>query len=264
VNDIFGNPVNLANVSIVPDDITYGVLSTGTAATNTSGDYSVTYTTGTKTGKVFLSASINAGVAITPSASWLTIGGLTLPKSNTLATGNINIAADAVSLSVSKTTLVGGGNVTISGNTRHGAPVDVYFKVPGEPLQLVDSVTADGNGDFSVPATVRASGSFLAKTSTATSSSVAVKVVSTAKMSARRIGKGWIRVSVSGGPLKHGTVVLWQRFRGGKLVKLAKVDTTSGGVSWKIKPGKGTKIYRATYTSDGASTSAVVSVSINV
>ena len=131
---------------------------------------------------------------------------LTLPASNTVATGNIVIAPDAVSLSVSKSTLVGGGNITVKGNTRHNAAVDVYFKVSGEPLQLIDSVTADGNGDFSVPATVRQSGSFLAKTSTATSQSCRVKVVSTAKISARSLGKGWVRVTVTGRPVevRHG------------------------------------------------------------
>ena len=265
VNDAFGNPVEGDNlVEITPDDITYGVLSDNRPDTNSSGDYSVTFTTGSKTGKVFLSATINGGNPITPDPAWLTVGGLTLPASNTVATGNIVIAPDAVSLSVSKSTLVGGGNITVKGNTRHNAAVDVYFKVSGQPLQLIDSVTADGNGDFSVPATVRHSGSFLAKTSTATSQSVSVKVVSTAKISARSLGKGWVRVSVSGGPSKSGTVVLYQRLTGGKLHKLSTVHTTAGGVSWKIKSGKGTKTYRATYTSSGASTSGIVSVSVKV
>jgi len=259
VNDAFGNPVSLETVNIVPDDITYGVLGNSFPDTNDSGDYSTTFTTGSKTGKVFLSAKITAPTLVT---WWSSVAGITFPAKNEVATGNITIAADAVSLSVNKATLVGGGNVTVKGNTRHNAAVDVYFKVPGEGLQLIDSVTADGNGDFSVPATVKKSGSFLAKTSTATSQSVSVKVVSTAKISARSLGKGWIRVSVSGGPSKSGTVVLWQRLKGGKLKKLATVHTTTGGVSWKIKTGKGTFTYRATYTSDGASASGVAGVSV--
>jgi hypothetical protein len=261
VNDAFGNPVSNAQVDIVPDDITYGVLSNNSPRTNDSGDYSVTFTTGSKTGKVFLSAKIHGG-APAVSTSWLTLGGITLPTKNDVATGNINIAADAVSLSVDKASLLGGGNVTVKGNTRHNAAVDVYFKVAGEPLQLIDSVTADGNGDFSVPATVKSSGSFIAKTSTATSQAVKVTVVSTVKISARSIGKGWIRVSVSGGPSKVGTVRLYQRFRGGKVVMLSKAYTTLGGVSWKIKPGKGSFTYRATYTSAGSGTSGIVAVTI--
>jgi hypothetical protein len=264
VNDVFGNPVENATVTIVPDDITYGVLSSSTATTNASGDYSVIFTTGSKTGKVFLSAKVALGATITPHASWLAIGGLTLPKSNTVATGNITIAADAVSLSASKTTLVGGGNLTLKGNTRHGAVVDVYWKTSGGPAQFIDSVTADGSGDFSVPARVTASGYFFAKTSTATSQAVSVKVVSTAKISARSLGSGWVRVSVSGGPSKAGTVVLWERLRGGKLVKRAVVHTSTGAASWKIRAGKGAKIYRATYTASGAAISGIVSVSVTV
>jgi hypothetical protein len=261
VVDIWGNPVSGVTVDLTPDNVSFGVLGTP-SPTNSAGQFSATYQAGSKAGKIFLSAEIWGGVQQVPATTWLTVGGLTLPKSNSVATGNITIAKDFVSLSVSKTTLVGGGNVTVKGNTRHDASVDVYFKVPGEPLQLIDSVTADDNGDFSVPATVKKSGSFLAKTSTATSQSVSVKVVSTAKISARSLGKGWIRVSVSGGPSKSGKVVLYQRLKGGKLKKLATVHTTTGGVSWKIKTGKGSFTFRATYTSEGASTSGVAGVSV--
>lgn len=269
VVDIFGNPVagvdgtTAADLTLTGDTVALGVLG-APSKTNDGGEYSATFIAGGTPGKVFLSAKIWAGVQKVPATSWLTVGGLTLPKSNSVATGNITIGANAVSLSADKTSLVGGGAVTLTGNTRPGAAVDVYMKVAGEGTQLVDSVTANSSGDFSVPVTVNKSASFFAKTATATSTAVSVKVISTAKISARAIRYGKIRVSVSGGPLKTGTIVLWQRFRGGKLVKLATYDTTTGGASWKLTPGKGTKIYRATYTSTGSDTSAVVSVSISL
>ena len=151
----------------------------------------------------------------------------------------------------------------MKGNTRHDAAVDVYFKVSGEPLQLIDSVTADGNGDFSVPATVRRA--VVPRQDVDGHQPVGLGQGRLDREDQRpRPGQGLGPRHRHRWPVAVRLVVLYQRLTGGKLHKLATVHTTSGGVSWKIKSGKGTKTYRATYTSSGASASAVVSVSAKV
>jgi hypothetical protein len=264
VVDVFGNPVpgvTPAQLTLTGDTVSLGVLGTQ-STTNNGGEFSATFIAGSTPGKVYLSAEIWGGVQQSPDAGWLTTGGLTLPKSNSVATATLTIAPDSVSLNASSASVVGAKGITLSGTTRPNTAVDVYLKNTGAPLALIDSVTSGNDGKFSVPVTVTRNSTFVAKTATATSSAVTVKVTSTATISSS-IRKGKLRVTVAGGPSRSGTVQLWERLRGGKLVEVGKpVYTRYGAVTWTFKASNGTRIFRAQYTASGSQPSAIVSTQV--
>ena len=153
------------------------------------------------------------------------------------------------------------GSVTLTGTARAGAAVDIYVKY-STGLSLLDSLTANSAGKFSSRVAVSRNTVFIAKTTTATSVPITVKVVSTVRISAKVLRNGRVRVGVSGGPLRNGTIRLYERFRGGKVVRIAIYRASRAVGSWDLKAGKGVHVYRATYTSPGANQSATVSLSI--
>lgn len=257
VTDAFGNPVPGATVSLTPDDVTLGVLA-APGLTNANGEYSATYTAGAVAGKVKVTASITPDTVAT---TWSTVAGLTLPAAVPTATGSITIAPDAVALAAPKSRL-GAGAVSLTGTARPGATVDIYRKT-STGLVLVDSVTADSKGAFSSSVTVSVNTVFVAKSPTAASPAVVVKVVSTAKITTKAGRRGRLTVTVTGGPGKRGTVTLYQVV-GKKLVKLGSVYTRKGGYSWSLKAGKGTKTFKAVYTSSGCASSAVVAKTVKL
>jgi hypothetical protein len=252
VTDAFGNPVPGAGVTLTPDDVTTGVLGNA-GLTNANGDYSATFTSGATSGTVKVTASITAG---TLAGTWASVGKLTLPaKAVDIANGTITIAPDAVAVAGPKSR-IGAGNVTLTGTTRPGAAVDIYKKTSAG-LTLVDGVTANGAGKFSSVVPVSANTVFLAKTSTATSPSITVHVTSTVKMSSKILRGGVLRVSVSGGPSKSGTIRL--TITHGTKTSSVKVTVRGGAASWQLKPGKGYTTVKATYQASGSDMSAALS-----
>ena len=252
VTDVFGNPVAGVTPTLSIDDVTLGSLS-ASGASNATGDFSATYVAGSVSGKAKVTATITPVVL---HANWLAVGGLTLPAAVGSASGTITIAPDAVAFSAPASRL-GAGGAKLTGTARAGASVDIYVKRAGQPLSLIDSVTAGNDGTWSATETVSATTTFLAKTSTATSPAVTVRVVSTARISTKLGRRGALYVGVSGGPSRHGTVVLWQQV-GRRLIRLGSAGTVSGSKTWVFHPGRGSKTFKATYTSSGCSASAVV------
>ena len=118
-------------------------------------------------------------------------------------------------------------------------------------------------GSWSATETISATTTFIAKTSTATSSAVTVKVISTVKLGVKVGRHGVVRVTVTGGPSKRGTVVLWERI-GRKWVKIGKASVRGGAVTWTLHRGEGSHSFRATYTSSGCATSSVVGATVRV
>ena len=150
--------------------------------------------------------------------------------------------------------------MTVSGTARPGASVDLYMAGAATPFA---TVTADSTtGVFSRTVSISRNTTFKAMTAKATSNAVVARVVSTVKIVAKVGRKHRVTVTVTGGPSKAGTVVLWQRLRGGKVIKLGTAKVTKGIVSWSLKPGAGSHIYRATFTSSGCDISSTVSISV--
>jgi hypothetical protein len=261
VTDIFGNPVEANNlVTLTPDTVGLGVLGGSLLTTNANGEFSTTFVAGATSGMVTVTATINGGTNRTPDDTWNTIGGLTLPKGVSKATGTVTIAPDAVALAGPKSRL-GAGNVTLTGTARPGASVDVYKKT-ASGLTLVDSTTADGTGKFSATAHVSANTVFLAKSPTATSPAIVVHVKSTIKVVTKVARGGVLRVSVSGGPSRHGTITVW--ITHGKKTTKVIAHVTGGGKTWVLKPGKGYTTIKATYASSGCDASSVVSTRVKL
>ncbi len=124
-------------------------------------------------------------------------------------------------------------------------------------------MTADATtGVFSKAVSISRNTTFQAKTAGATSNTVVAHVRSTVKIKAKVGRNHRVSVTVSGGPSKSGTVVLWQRLKTGKYGKVGSAKVTRGVVTWTLNAGKGSHIYRATFTSAGCDTSSTVSISI--
>jgi adhesin/invasin len=256
VVDAFGNPVPGVTVTLTPDDVTLGVLG-APGVTNANGDYSATFTGGAAAGKVTVTATITAATLVT---TWSSVGGLTLPASVATATGTIIIAPDAVALAGPKSR-VGAGYVTLTGTARPGASVDVYKKT-ASGLSLVDSVTAGSDGKFSASVHVSVNTVFLAKSPTATSPAITVRVKSTIRVSTKVNRGGVLRVSVAGGPSKRGTITLW--ITHGKKTTKVVTRVTGGAKTWALKPGKGYTTVKATYAASGCDASSAVSTRVKL
>jgi adhesin/invasin len=256
ITDAFGNPGSGLAPTLSIDNVTLGALGTA-GNSNATGDWSATYIAGSVAGSAKVTATITAA---TLHANWLAVGGLTLPAAAPTATGTITIAPDAVAFSAPKSRL-GAGNVTLTGTARAGAAVDVYRKT-SSGLVLVDSVTAGNDGKWTAVERISATTTFIAKTSTATSTAVTVKVVSTVKLSVKKLKTGQARVSVAGGPSRSGTITLWIT-HGKKTTKVA-VRVSGGSKTWVVKPGKGTTTFRATYAASGCVVSAKVGASVKL
>ena len=257
VTDAFGNPVAGVTPTLSIDDVTLGALSAA-GPSNATGDFSATYVAGSVSGKAKVTATITPVVL---HGNWLAVGGLTLPAAVATATGTITIAPDAVAFSA-PASRIGAGGVKLSGTARAGASVDVYIKRAGQPLSLIDSVTAANDGKWSATERVSATTTFIAKTSTATSPAVTVRVVSTVRLTVRS-GRRGVAITVTGGPSKRGTVVLWERVNR-KWKKIGTASVRGGAVTWTVRRGKGSHSFRATYTASGCQTSAVVGATVRL
>lgn len=263
VTDAFGNPVPGAQVNLALPGGTFGAfLTSATPLTDSNGNYSAIFTSGdTDKGTVTYTATINGQVAnATANAGWAT-GGLTLADGTYKATGSIAVAANEVTISA-PASRVGAGSVTLSGVAAPGAAVDVYRKT-SSGLSLVDSVTANATtGAWSAKVSISRNSVFLAKTSSATSLQITVKVISTAKIKAKAMKGGVVKLTVTGGPSKKGTIKVWIT-KGGKTTKLSRAVT--GGIkTWALKPGKGVTKFKATYTASGCQVSSMVKTSVKL
>jgi hypothetical protein len=257
VMDGFGNPVAGVSPTLTIDDVTLGALG-AVVQSNATGDFSATYVAGSLSGKAKVTATFTPA---TLHANWLAVGGLTIPAAVPSATGNITIAPDAVAFSA-PASRIGAGNVTLKGTARAGASVDIYVKRAGAGLSLVDSVTAGNDGKWTAVEYVAANTVFIAKTSTATSPAVTVKVKSTIKLTTKVARGGVLRVSVSGGPSRHGTITVW--ITHGKKTTKVIAHVTGGGKTWVLKPGKGYTTIKAVYASSGCDASSVVSTRVKL
>jgi hypothetical protein len=139
--------------------------------------------------------------------------------------------------------------------------VDIYRKA-STGLVLMDSVTADDDGKFKAVVSVSASTVFLAKSPTATSPAITVKVKSTIKLTTKVNRGGVLRVSVAGGPSKRGTITVW--ITHGKKTTKVVARVTGGGKTWALKPGKGYTTVKASYTASGCDASSTVSTRVKL
>ena len=237
------------------DDVTLGALG-ATTASERNGDYSATYVAGSVSGKAKTTATITPVALAGTGPRW----GPHASTAVATATGTITIAPDAIAFSA-PASRVGAGNVRLSGTARAGAAVDIYRKA-SSGLVLVDSVTAGNDGKWTAVESISSTTTFIAKTSTATSTAVTIKVISTVKLTVKKLKTGQARVTVSGGPSRSGTITLWW-VHGRKTTKVV-VHVSGGSKAWVLKPGKGATTFKATYTSAGSNPSAVVSAMVKL
>jgi hypothetical protein len=263
VTDAFGNAVPGAQVNLALTSGTFGsFLTSATPLTDADGNFSAIFISGdTDKGTVSYTATLNGQTQnAAANAGWAT-GGLTLTDGTYKATGTIQVAANQVTLSA-PATRVGAGYVTLTGKAVPGASVDIFRKT-SSGLTLMDSVTANATtGAFSAKVSVSATTVFVAKTTTTTSLPVTVKVISTVKISAKATKGRVVKLTVSGGPSKKGTISVWIT-KGSKTTKVV-VRVSGGTKTWSLKPGKGKVSFKATYTASGSATSSVVKASVTV
>jgi hypothetical protein len=140
--------------------------------------------------------------------------------------------------------------------------VDIYRKT-SSGLSLVDSVTANATtGVWTAKVSISQNSVFLAKTTSATSLSITVKVISTVKLTVKVNRGGVVKVTVTGGPSKKGTIKVW--ITKGRKTTTVSLAVSGGTRTWVLKPGKGVTSFKATYTASGCQTSSVVKASVKL
>jgi hypothetical protein len=157
------------------------------------------------------------------------------------------------------------------GTAQSGASVDIYAKPAGSSAGLVwiGSAVADSTtGDWSKAVVITGSTTFIAKVGSMSSAEATVTVTggggkATCVVTAKAMGKGVVKVSVTGKPAKAGTFTVYVR-SGSKWVKVRSwASTSTGAGSVTLRTGKGSKTFLVQFSQAGATTgSATVTVRV--
>lgn len=255
VTDVWGNPVSgVTLTSLSSDNPSLGVLGTP-GATNSTGAFSTTFTTGSNaSGTATLTAAITAAAA-DPHALWATAG-VTLAKPTVEATSTITVAEQTVALNVTATRQ-GSGKVTLSGTTVPKKVVKLYVKNKGtdDTFSFIGTVKAGNGGAFSKTVTIYRSKTFVASINADAvySDEVSATVNSTvviSKVTAK--GKRKVSVALDGNPDNRGTAVISVKV-GNMWQKLATVSTDNKGKAYAVvtAPKRGLQVFQVTYTAPG-------------
>jgi hypothetical protein len=276
VRDAFGNPVPTEYVDLSIGSTGLGTLASSNPQTNSGGVFSTTFTAadssteGTATVTAKLRSTVNtAGAAImttnpTANSGWATAG-VTVAHGEYMGQATLTVAKLQVTTIDSYT--VSGGKVTLTGKAVPDVVVEVHAKLTsGGALGWIDSVMSDANGNWTATETISAPMTYIAKTSTSTSSLLAVPftpetpqtsslgkpvikfVTATAK------GNGLVYIAVNGNG-NQTTLIRYFRWSGTKWVQFKAMKAAPNGArGYTIKASKGKRTFRIAYTNPGYGT----------
>ena len=266
VVNAWGFPVSGAVVNLSLGSSTVAALGAASVTTGADGIWSTTITGASSgDGDAVLTATLNTQTAnAVAQTDWLDNAGLTIAAGTFQDTAKITVDPNInKTVLMAPATRVGAGKVTVYGKAKPGASVEIFAKVAytSLPYALVGVATANSAGDWSDDEYVTTSTTFYAKTSVSSSSTVTVAVkgatpAASARVSAKVMGKGVVKLSVNGMPNRKGTITVY--VNGSKAKSMASNSAGDGTVS--IKTSKGRKTFKVVFSTSGctAGTAAVV------
>lgn len=264
VKDAFGNPVENEYVSLSIGSTGLGVLSSSNPKTNSGGVFTSTFSTAdaTREGEATITAKLrdtlnteNATVMTTnplPATAWATAG-VTVAHGEYTDQATLTVAKAQPTTISAPSSRVGAGRITLTGKAVPGVVVEIYSRPAGSSAAFgwIDSVMSDeSNGSWTATEWISASTTYIAKTSTSTSSATTVAVVSkvaSVTMTARPLGRGLVKIAVNGSPNVKGTITLYQ---GSKRVKSWPSNAWGDG-GLTVKTTRGKKTFRVVFAPAG-------------
>jgi hypothetical protein len=265
VTDAFGNPVPSANVNLSLGTTGLGTLASSTPLTNSGGVFSTTFTTadasseGSATITAKLYTAVNSTVTLqtankTANIGWAT-GGVTIAHGEYMDQADLEVGK-AQRTTISGPSSHAAGRITLSGKAVPGVIVEIYAKpASGGGLDWIDSVESDATtGEWSATESISSSTTFVAKTSSSTSSQLTVLVSgSSAKAAIKFVtatakGNRLVYIAVNGNG-DSSTLIRYFSLSGKKWTPFKSMHAASNGArGYTIKSSKGARTFRIAYT----------------
>ncbi|MFI7585911.1 beta strand repeat-containing protein [Spongisporangium articulatum] len=234
VKDMFGNAVVNQTVDLTLSDNSVGVLADAHPETDSNGVWSTTISPATnQEGDVTVTAVINGQTQnATPAALWATAG-LTYAHGEYMDQSTISVGETALTISSSGRLTYGSKyyarGALISGTADAGATVEIWGKTTSSSYQLMDTATADDNGEFGTTIKIARSVWFIAKSDGKTSASSLTKVYSAVSLSAKSNSADHVTLTANGGPNAKGTLTFYRVYADGHTKKLGSMTSSSYG-----------------------------------